>query len=169
MIPKFPEGQWGSKFFHRFFFSSVHPKSPDNFANRTSVFIVLLLWNVGSTTFPPLRTISEKNPAIPITRSGFASVALSRMGLFLHCRGRLGLQSSSRFFFFGGGEADLKTNRDELLRNHQLIVGCSQIVYFRGFISPQPRLQGQVLSTWGEVIATATWTPDSRFESLVDE
>lgn len=56
----------------------------------------------------PLRTISEKNPDIPITRSGFASVALSRMGLFLHCRGRLGLNHRLVFFFFWGGEQIFK-------------------------------------------------------------
>lgn len=43
------------------FFSSVHPKSPDNFANRTSVFIVLPLWNVGSTPFPPENHLGKKS------------------------------------------------------------------------------------------------------------
>ena len=122
-------------------------------------------------TISPIALQFSSSSRRPSLSQGAASQASHFPGWGSSCTAGAGLASIivSFFFFLGGGGADLKTNRDELLRNHQLIVGCSQIVYFRGFISPQPRLQGQVLSTWGEVIATATWTPDSRFESLVDE
>lgn len=89
------------------FFSSVHPKSPDNFANRTSVFIVLPLWNVGSTPFPLWEPSRKK--LRPSLSQGAASQASHFPGWGSSCTAGAGLALIIvSFFFFGGGEEIFK-------------------------------------------------------------